>query len=103
MGERRRHREPTGQYGYDQHEAGLGAGVRVRLKHDPGRIGILTGKTREYGGLPRWQVTFAEGVHYVPEDQLEEVADGGTTQWTYLNATDSRMAWCYAGPSRTRV
>ena len=49
----------------------------MRLKHDPGRIGVLTGKTREYGGLPRWQVTFAEGVHYVPEDQLEKVADGG--------------------------
>lgn len=49
----------------------------MRLKHDAGRLGVLTGTTREYGGHRRWKVTFAEGVQYVPEDQLEEVRQGG--------------------------
>ena len=68
---------PTTQDTHDKGNSGLRAGVRVRLKHDPGRIGVLTGKTRVYGGIARWQVTFAEGVRYVPADQLEEVAKGG--------------------------
>ena len=55
----------------------LQAGARVRLKHDAGRMGILTDQTREYGGLRRWKVMFPENVQYVPEDQLEEVSQGG--------------------------
>lgn len=51
-------------------------GQRVRLKHDPGRIGVITGKTRKYGAV-RWQVSFPEGMHYVPYDQLEVVKQGG--------------------------
>ena len=55
----------------------LQAGLRVRLKHDAGRLGVLTGETREYGGLRRWKVAFPERVQYVPEDQIEEVSQGG--------------------------
>ena len=51
-------------------------GQRVRLKHDPGRIGVITGKTRKYGTV-RWQISFPEGMHYVPYDQLEVVKQGG--------------------------
>ena len=52
-------------------------GCRVRLKHDPGRIGIITGNTRKIRDLCRWQVAFPEGDQYVPEDQLEVVTQGG--------------------------
>ena len=55
----------------------LEAGARVRLKHDPGRVGVVSGKTREFAGTRRWQVVFAEGAQYVPADQLEAVKDGG--------------------------
>lgn len=48
-------------------------GCHIRLKHDPGRIGIITGKTRNY----RWQVSFPEGYQYIPEDQLEVVSHSG--------------------------
>ncbi|MYD61770.1 MAG: DEAD/DEAH box helicase [Gemmatimonadetes bacterium] len=51
-------------------------GCRVRLKHDPGRIGIITGNTRKIRDLFRWQVAFPEGDQYVPEDQLEVVTQG---------------------------
>ena len=67
----------TGQGADNQGHMRLQAGVRVRLKHNPGRIGVLTGETREYGGLRRWKVTFPEGIQYVPEDQLELVGEGG--------------------------
>ena len=56
---------------------GFETGAHVRLKHDPGRIGVVSGRTREYGGIRRWQVVFAEAAQYVPADQLEAVKDGG--------------------------
>src|SRR5262245_41779208 len=46
-------------------------GGRVRLLHDPGRIGILTGKTLSRGPLLLRQVQFPHSAQYVPEDQLE--------------------------------
>jgi len=52
-------------------------GARVRLKHDPGRVGVVTGKTREIGGVRRWQVSFPRGKQYVPDDQLEVIREGG--------------------------
>ena len=45
----------------------------VRLKSDPGRRGMSTGKSRTRGGRLLWQITFQDGVHYVPEKQLEVV------------------------------
>ena len=53
------------------------AGQRVRLKYDPGRVGVVSGKRREYGAVRRWQIVFPEGTHYVPGDQLEQLKEGG--------------------------
>ena len=55
----------------------LETGARVCLKNDPGPIGVVSGRTREYAGIRRWQVVFAKGAQYVPADQLEAVKDGG--------------------------
>ena len=52
-------------------------GERVRLKGDPGRIGVVTGRIREYGRICRRQVQFADDCQYVPEDQLEAIGDSG--------------------------
>jgi superfamily II DNA or RNA helicase len=53
----------------------MNAGQRVRLINDPGRVGILTGRTLERVGLTRWEVQFPDGASYVPEDQLEVLAE----------------------------
>lgn len=55
----------------------LQPGVRVRLKHDAGRIGVVTDQTREFGGRRRLKISFPEGMRYVPEDQIEEMGQGG--------------------------
>jgi superfamily II DNA or RNA helicase len=47
------------------------AGVLVRLKSDPGRKGLTTGKTRERAGRLLIQVRFPNSVEYIPKDQLE--------------------------------
>ena len=49
----------------------LKAGVRCRLKHDPGRIGVLTGRRRSTGALTKLQIQFPAKAQFVPEDQLE--------------------------------
>lgn len=46
-------------------------GMVVRLKHDPGRTGTITKNSRTQGGKVHYQVQFASGFDYVPEDQLE--------------------------------
>lgn len=51
----------------------LKAGVRGRLKHDPGRIGVLTGRLRSPGAFTKLQIQFPEGALFVPKDQLEAV------------------------------
>jgi superfamily II DNA or RNA helicase len=46
-------------------------GTRVRLKTDPGRVGIVTGETRTRQGLLHLQVVFLDGyTTFVPTDQL---------------------------------
>lgn len=52
-------------------DAELKAGVRCRLKHDPGRVGVLTGRSRSLGALTKLQIQFPERADFVPEDQLE--------------------------------
>ena len=47
------------------------AGMAVRLKSDPGRRGILTGKRRELGGTVKYQVDFHQEKSYQPEYELE--------------------------------
>jgi superfamily II DNA or RNA helicase len=51
------------------------AGTRVRLTSDPGRIGIVTGKSRQRGGRQFWQVMFPDGSQYISEKQLETIFD----------------------------
>ncbi|MFC1850963.1 SNF2-related protein [candidate division CSSED10-310 bacterium] len=53
----------------------LAAGTSVRLKADPGRTGVITGKTTQRAGRLRWQVKFPEGANYHLESQLEIVPD----------------------------
>src|SRR5262245_26190083 len=55
----------------------LEVGARVRLRNDPGRVGVVLPKIREQGSLRKRQISFPEGVQYVPEDQLEPVQEGG--------------------------
>ncbi len=50
-------------------------GTTVRLKADPGRIGIITGKTRQRAGKTSWQVKFPDGPDYQREIHLEVILD----------------------------
>ena len=49
----------------------MNAGQKVRLISDPGRVGILTGRTLGRAAITLWQVHFSDGTNYVPEDQLD--------------------------------
>ena len=46
---------------------------RVRLVHDPTRIGILTGRKQTRRKRLLFQVQFTDGMRWVPKDQLEKV------------------------------
>lgn len=50
-------------------------GTRVRLADDPGRIGVITGKSRMRGDLISWQIQFPDLAQYVPVDQIEILPD----------------------------
>lgn len=52
-------------------------GDRLRLKGDPGRVGVYTGKDQLRKGRTYVQVSFPDRMDYVPSDQLEPVPDGG--------------------------
>jgi hypothetical protein len=45
----------------------LPAGTLVRLRNDPGRQGVLTGKLREQAGIRKYQVAFPEGKTFQPD------------------------------------
>ena len=83
-------------------EAAFEAGQQVRLKQDPGRIGVVTKKTRDYGGARRLFVRFPNGGQYVPEDQLEEIGPEGDDPLDLLergrlgDAADLRRAVTHA-------
>jgi len=49
----------------------LEPGSSVRIKSDPGRVGVLTNKTRQRGSITLRQIVFPDGAQYIPEDQLE--------------------------------
>jgi len=51
-------------------------GNLVRLKGDPGRVGILTGKER-HAGSRYLQVRFGDGTQWIPADELEVVRPEG--------------------------
>ncbi len=52
----------------------MAPGTRVRLIADPGRVGVLTGKSGERGGCLRLQVDFLDGYGWHPVNQLEVVS-----------------------------
>src|SRR2546423_11319840 len=68
------------------------AGDRVRLRGDPGRVGVITGLTRPRLQLTYYQVSFPDGSNYVPEDQLEPLTEGGNDPITDLE--QGRLASC---------
>ena len=49
----------------------------MRLKHDAGRVGVVSEGIKEFGGLRRLKISFPQGKKYVPEDQLEAISLGG--------------------------
>src|SRR4030042_3104024 len=49
------------------------AGQRVRLKSDPGRVGVLTGRFRERNKTLQYQIIFPEGSSYQPEYEIEVI------------------------------
>lgn len=53
----------------------MNPGTTVRLKADPGRVGIITGKTRSRAGKTLWQVKFPDGADYHREIHLEIMTD----------------------------
>ena len=83
-------------------EVAFEAGQQVRLKHDPGRVGVVTNRTRTRGDIRRLQVRFANGAQYVPEDQLEGVRSEGDDPLDLLtrgrigDAADLRRAVTHA-------
>ena len=54
----------------------LQAGTSVRLKADPGRVGVVTGKTREIPGKIYWQIRFPDGFEFYQEIHLETLSEG---------------------------
>lgn len=48
---------------------------RVHLVHDPTRIGVLTGRTRQRGSRLLAQVQFPDTMRWIPEHQLQAVPD----------------------------
>ena len=49
----------------------------IRLKRDPGRTGVSTGKTREINGKIYYQIRFGNGLRPIPANQIELVEDQG--------------------------
>ncbi len=61
----------------------LNPGTIVRLKSDPGRQGVLTGKHRKQAGVRKYQVAFPEGKTFQPDYELEVILDD-ESDWTSL-------------------
>ena len=53
------------------------AGLRVRLKSNPARTGVLSGECSGDSSSPRWQVFFQDKTDFVPELALEIVSEEG--------------------------
>lgn len=61
----------------------LPPGTNIRLKSDPGRLGVLTGKYRDQAGVRKYQVSFPEGKSFQPEYELQVIEDD-TSDWSEL-------------------
>src|SRR5687767_11227536 len=46
-------------------------GKRIRLKGDPGRVGVLTGEQRARAHTPHLQIVFPDVTSWIPIDQIE--------------------------------
>jgi superfamily II DNA or RNA helicase len=55
----------------------LQAGVRVRLKSNPAKVGVLSGEKTGTAASPRWQVIFPDRTDFVPGLALEPVPEDG--------------------------
>jgi hypothetical protein len=55
----------------------LTTGQRVRITTDPGRIGVVTGRSRPVKDRLHLQVQFPEGAQYVSQDHLEPLGEQG--------------------------
>ncbi|MBC2710640.1 MAG: DEAD/DEAH box helicase [Desulfosarcina sp.] len=58
----------------DNHGENFEPGTIVRLKSDPGRVGVITGRTRQRAGKTLWQVRFPEGAEYQRDSYLEVIS-----------------------------
>ena len=54
------------------------AGLRVRLKSNPGRTGVLSGEPTGSAAMPRWQVVFPDRTEAIPSLALERVPETGS-------------------------
>jgi superfamily II DNA or RNA helicase len=53
----------------------LAPGTIVRIKSDPGRQGVITGRNRMQGDVRKYQVSFPEDRTFLPEYELEIITD----------------------------
>ena len=69
-------------------ESTIPANSRIRLKGDPTRIGVVTGKTRpgRRGKDVRLQVTFPDATSWIPSDQVEIIPTQQETPIDLLQA-----------------
>jgi superfamily II DNA or RNA helicase len=78
------------------------AGLRVRLKSNPARAGVLSGEKTGNLASPRWQVIFPDRTDFVPGLALEPVPDEGSNpfndmrQLRFGNPRDIRSALTHA-------
>ncbi|KAB2310667.1 DEAD/DEAH box helicase [Betaproteobacteria bacterium SCN2] len=62
------------------------AGLRVRLKDNPNRAGVLSGEKTERRGTVRWEVHFDDGSEFYPELALEPVISTGSSPYEDIRA-----------------
>lgn len=60
------------------------AGTQVRLVSDPGRVGVVTGVTRERAGTMHYQVTLPEGRSFQPYYELEIVDESSSDPYAMI-------------------
>ena len=58
------------------------AGLRVRLKSNPARAGVLSGEKTGSAASPRWQVIFGDRTDFVPGLALEPVPEEGSNPFS---------------------
>jgi len=77
------------------------AGLRVRLKDNPNRAGVLSGEKTERKGTVRWEVHFDDGSEFYPELALEPVTAASSNPYesirnlTFGKPRDIRSALTY--------